>query len=145
MKFSVHRNPSGLTCTIGELYVDGVFLCHTLEDVIRERPGMAVEAWKVKGNTAIPEGTYPLAITWSNKFKCELPLVVGVPGFEGIRIHAGNTDADTEGCILVGTWTGGESISNSRAALASLMDVLRVAKISQQHFLIEVLNPVEDA
>jgi len=141
MKLTLNRNPSSLTCTIGDLLVDGEFFCHTLEDVVREVPGQPVSEWKVKGKTAIPVGTYPVEITWSSRFKCDLPLLVGVPGFTAIRIHAGNTDADTEGCILVGTWNGGEHIHNSRKALDGLMDVLEFANIAKQAIEIEVCAP----
>lgn len=141
MRLLLERHPSGLTCTIGELSIDGQSFCNTLEDPIREIAEMPVERWKVKGDTAIPQGIYKIDITYSPRFKCDLPLLLSVPGFEGIRIHAGNTDHDTEGCILVGTWRGGEQIYNSRAALASLLDMLEIAELSRREVTIEIRNP----
>lgn len=133
MKLTLNRNPSGVSCTIGDLIVDGEFFCNTLEDVVRPE--------KIPGKTAIPAGTYRVEVTPSARFKVPLPLLHDVPNFSGIRIHAGNTDQDTEGCILVGTWRGGESISNSRQALNGLMDLLEIAAISKREIMIEVCNP----
>jgi hypothetical protein len=124
------------------LSVDGESFCATLEDPIREIPGLPVSKWKVAGDTAIPAGTYHVDVTYSPRFKCDLPLLLSVPGFEGVRIHAGNTNADTEGCILVGSWNGGEFIRNSRIALASLMDLLEIAEISKREVTIEIRNPL---
>lgn len=135
MRLTLNRHPSGLTCTIGDLLVNGEFLCHTLEDLVRPE--------KIKGKTAIPAGKYSVEVTWSPRFKRDLPLVRDVPGFEGIRFHAGNTDADTEGCILVGTWVGGESISGSQKALSALMDVLNVASIAKREITLEIC-PAEE-
>ena len=81
---------------IGILDYNGTFFCYTLEDVARE-PGV-----KIKGETAIPPGEYPFIVSYSPKFKTRLPLIQAVPGFDGIRIHSGNGDKDTSGCILVG-------------------------------------------
>lgn len=122
MKLKLERDASGLTCTLGSLFVDDEFECFTLEDVVRELPGVPVEQWKVKGATAIPLGVYAVVLTFSNRFQKVLPILLDVPGFEGVRIHSGNTDVDTEGCILVGQEQGSESILKSRAALQILMD-----------------------
>jgi hypothetical protein len=70
--------------------------CYTLEDVVRP-PGV-----KVQNETAIPAGIYTLAIDWSNRFQRYMPHVLNVPMFDGIRIHSGNRDVNTEGCPLVG-------------------------------------------
>lgn len=86
------------TYTIGRLIIDGQYFCDTLEDTVRDLP---VEK-KIMHETAIPEGEYQVRITYSPKFKRNLPLLLGVPYFTGIRIHRGNTAGDTSGCILVG-------------------------------------------
>lgn len=75
------------------------YFCDTLEPTWRDYKN---GAYKVKGRSAIPEGRYAVVISYSPKFKAWLPILLGVPKFSGIRIHAGNTAADTEGCILVG-------------------------------------------
>ena len=110
------------TYTIGKMYVDGVYECYTLEDVVRKGA-------KVYGQTAIPTGTYNLIINHSNRFNRDLPLLENVPNFTGVRIHAGNTSAHTEGCILVGTtWSGKDFIGNSRVAFNKLFEKLKKAK-----------------
>lgn len=123
MKLQVVRTMCGATCTIGELLVDGEFECFTLEDVVRP------DGQKVPGDTAIPYGTYDVIVNFSNRFKRDLPLLVGVPGFEGIRIHPGNSVADTAGCLLVGRRHTGSTVTESRLAFnplfAKIGDALR--------------------
>ena len=75
------------------------YLCDTLEPTWRDYKN---GAYKIKGKSAIPEGRYAVVISYSPKFGAWLPILLGVPKFKGIRIHAGNTAKDTEGCILVG-------------------------------------------
>lgn len=113
MKIEVVRNQLSANSTIGDLYVNGVWECFTLEDVVRGGP-------KVYGKTAIPAGTYEVQITFSNRFKRDLPLLLNVPGFEGIRIHPGNTAENTEGCILVGKAKAIDLVTNSRDAFNKL-------------------------
>lgn len=108
-------------CTIGALFVDERFRCYTLEDVEREVEGWPVEEWKVKGETAIPVGRYQVVMSKSRRFGRYLPELLNVPGFAGIRIHAGNTEHDTEGCILVGEGRTELTITESRVALVKLM------------------------
>lgn len=108
--------------TIGALKVDGNFECWICEDVVRE-PGMP----KVHGQTAIPYGRYEIVISMSARFKVMLPLLLNVPNFSGIRIHPGNTAADTEGCLLPGDTRGVDSVGSSRVAFNRLMPKLQAA------------------
>jgi hypothetical protein len=141
MKLLLEREPSHLTCTLGSLYVNDEFECFTLEDVVREIPGVPVERWKIKGKTAIPAGTYKLGVTFSQRFQRMLPILHDVPGFDGVRIHTGNTDADTEGCILVGTQLAeAESITYSRAAFNALYPKLVDALGAGEDLTIEIRN-----
>ena len=115
MELILKRIAKRKTYTIGRLYIreqvmdeylpgtEDKYFCDTLEPTWRD---YANGAYKVKGRSAIPEGRYAVVISWSPKFKQWLPILLGGPEFnrkwQGIRIHAGNTAKDTEGCILVG-------------------------------------------
>ena len=97
------------------------------------------KARKVVGLTAIPEGSYPVVITRSPRFKKWLPLLVGVPGFEGIRIHSGNTAKDTAGCILVGENSEVGRVNCSYVWLVRLIDKIVAAKASGEAVWITIL------
>ena len=107
MELILERIAKRKTYTIGRLYEaypqgegEGLlYFCDTLEPTWRDYEH---GAYKVKGRSAIPEGRYAVVISFSPKFQQWLPILLGVPKFEGIRIHAGNSAEDTEGCILVG-------------------------------------------
>jgi hypothetical protein len=101
--------------TLSSLHVDGAFECFVLEDRVRP-DGEA----KVPGETAIPAGTYEVRITHSPKFKRDVPLLLGVPGFVGIRIHPGNTAADSRGCLLPGRTASKEFVGESTRAYTDL-------------------------
>lgn len=106
--------------TIGELFIDNKFFCYTLEDKEREV--------KVYGETAIPKGEYKVVLTMSPRFKRELPLLIGVKGFSGVRIHRGNTDAHTLGCVLVGYSKAVDFIGNSAKCEIDLVNILKKEK-----------------
>ena len=127
MRLRLERTWCGAVCTIGTLYVDGKAECFTCEDVRREVKHQPVSAWKVDGETAIPAGTYNVVVTPSNRFKRDLPLLENVPGFQGIRIHPGNTADDTEGCILVGVGKTPAGVTDSRRAFDALFVKIREA------------------
>ena len=110
------------------------YFCDTLEPIWRP-PG----ARKEKGKTAIPEGTYPLLITMSTRFKKWLPLLQGVPGFEGIRIHAGNYPEDTQGCILPGENKFKGMVVNSRIWLHRLTKAIMAARDRDESIWITVI------
>lgn len=104
--------------TIGKLYNGDVFLCYTLEDMTRE------EGIKIPGRTSIPYGCYEVAITFSPKYNRKMPILLDVPNFEGIRIHSGNDDGDTEGCILVGLSKGKDMIFESQLAYVKVKELI---------------------
>jgi hypothetical protein len=118
-----------ITCTFGSLYVNDQWECYTLEDVVREVKSKPVSEWKIPKETAIPRGRYEVVLTLSTRFKKVLPELKDVPGFSAIRIHSGNTDADTEGCILVGTAADilQETVTQSLLALNALLPKLQAA------------------
>ena len=107
---------------IGKLYIDGEYLCNTLEDEVRP------EGIKINGKTAIPYGVYEVTMTYSPKFDRAMPLILNVPNFEGVRIHSGNTASDTEGCILVGRNTVKGGLTESRFFSNALNTLLTECK-----------------
>lgn len=126
MELDLQRDIKTDAVTLGSLSIDGAFECFTLEDPVRP------EGVKIHGETAIPAGRYRVILTQSPRFGRVLPLLLEVPGFEGVRIHPGNDTGDTEGCILVGTGrTVGPaeagSISHSRDAFSALFVKLEAA------------------
>ena len=121
--------------TIGELYVDGAYLCDTLEDPVRPLPevcpntpkGIACKCKeKVYGDTAVPAGTYEVKLSYSNRFKRIMPEICNVPLFLGIRIHSGSNTDHSEGCVLVGEWdhTKGNRLNNSKEVFNKVYDIL---------------------
>jgi len=125
--------------TIGELFVNGQEECFTLEDEEREIEGQPVEAWKVSGKTAIRRGIYPVTINYSNRFKRDLPILGGVEGFEGVRIHPGNTAEDTEGCILVGRGKTSRTVTESKVAFNALFAKIKQALDDGDRVEIEIV------
>ena len=115
MKVTVKRTFKGPEYTIGKLYIDDNYFCDTLEDTVRNNI-------KVYGKTAIPAGKYKVKKTYSPRFKKQLPEILNVPNFSGVRIHAGNTAKDTEGCILLGLNKVKGSVINSQDAVAFFLD-----------------------
>lgn len=134
MEIRVERIALRPTYTIGRLYINGKYTCDTLEDKVRDLKREP----KVQGKTAIPDGKYLVRLTYSNRFKKVLPLLVDVPYFEGVRIHSGNDEDDTEGCILVGKNKEKGKVLESRVTMTSLMYDLQQAHNRNEKITIEV-------
>ena len=136
MVLILNRILLGNESTIGELSIDSKYFSDTLEDRVRPK------GEKVYGETAIPEGTYTVVLSYSPKFKKVLPEILNVPNFTGIRIHSGNTSADSSGCILVGEWDESKAnwISNSRVTMNKLMSLLRKATNNKEQIKITIKN-----
>lgn len=132
MKLTLKRSASTDHSTPGMLLVDGAFECYTLEDVVRDI--------KIAGQTAIPFGTYKVIIDHSNRFNRLLPLLLDVPGYAGVRIHPGNTDKDTEGCILVGDTPSHDFLGNSRVAFERLFAKMQMAVDAGQSITLEITS-----
>lgn len=111
--------------TCGALYIEDVFQCYTLE---------------LPGDKAIPTGTYSVTIDMSTRFKRLMPHVLDVPGRTGIRIHWGNTAADTEGCILVGQTQTQDFIGGSRQAFEALYEKLAEALLVKKALTLTVID-----
>lgn len=142
MKLLLDRKYKKATYTIGRLYVNGEFLCNTLEDKDRglsdEDSLDKIKKIKVPSETAIPTGTYKITLNvvspsfskkayYKNFCGGRLPRLLGVKGFEGILIHKGNSDKDSAGCILVGDNTAVGKVYNSQARFEQLYKLMNEA------------------
>ena len=142
MKIELERRWKKETYTIGRLYVDGVFFCNTLEDKSRGLKQtdslFFIKQRKVYGETAIPTGTYTIAMNvTSPKYsasawywqlcKGKVPRLMNVPGWEGVLIHTGNNALQTYGCILVGKNTKVGQLTESKATFKALYKEMKKA------------------
>ena len=130
MKLTLKRIALRSTYTIGRLYVDGNYFCDTLEHTVRDlntNGKFDNGEKKVYAKTAIPYGTYEIKWTYSPRFKKYTPQLMNVPSFEGIRIHAGNTSADTEGCLILGENKQVGKVINSRATINKFYPIIKKA------------------
>lgn len=131
---NVKRKFFGEQYTIGEMFINDIKFCDTLEDKVRNLP---VDA-KVYGATAIPKGTYNVKMRYSPRFKRRLPEIENVPYFTGVLIHRGNTDADTAGCILLGENTATGRVNNSTKYEIALCQTLEDATRNNRKITITI-------
>lgn len=139
MELRLRRLDSTDGRTIGELLLGDQHLCFTLEDRLR------LVGPKIQGQTAIPDGRYEVVITRSVRFGRMLPLLLDVPHFTGIRIHPGNTAADTEGCILVGQGRLHDSIAQSQLAMQAVQALIAGVLARGERVFLTIENPSETA
>ena len=128
--------------TIGILYINNKYFCEILEDTDRGlKDSMSLEEIKkikIKDQTCIPYGKYQILMTYSPKYKKIMPLVNNVKGFEGIRIHSGNTNKDTSGCLLPGFNKIKGQVINSRETFNKLYSLIQTAINNNKKVTIEI-------
>lgn len=128
--------------TVSDLYVNDILFCQILEDVDRALDSTTMSrdriSWlKIFGKTAIPYGRYEVILSYSERFKTYLPLLVNVPGYDGIRIHPGNYHTDTEGCLLPGIYNSKQPdfVGNSRDTFNKLFKILQDTEKKEKIFI----------
>jgi hypothetical protein len=144
MKLTLQRDDLQPSRTFGRMLAeDGHRLVYVLEDAVREVAGQPVAAWKIHGKTAIPTGEYQITLENSPRFGPETLTVNSVPGFSGVRMHAGNTEGDTEGCPLLGLQVTPTGIAGgtSKPAVAMIKELVRQAIARGEVVLMTVANP----
>lgn len=142
MELTLNRELFSENSTIGTLLIDGKKECYVLEDFDRGLDSTMSEAEikskKMYGETAIPAGRYEIVINYSNSFKMELPLLLNVKGFSGIRIHVGNTKKDTFGCLLLGRKRSLDYVSDSKVAFKALFPKIKMALLKGEKVFITI-------
>lgn len=139
MELQLVRKEFSNLSTIGELSIDGVFECFTLEDCDRGlNQAMSheeIESHKVYGLTCIPYGKYEVIKAFSPHFKREMPLLKNIPGYAGVLIHTGNVPVDTLGCILLGQKKLKDKIIQSSLAFAAFYPKFEKAILTEKIFI----------
>jgi len=142
MELKLKREVFTDNSTIGSLYVDGVFECYILEDKDRNltdlMPLEKIAGTKVYGKTCIPYGRYEVDWTMSARFKKMMPILLNIKGWTGIRIHAGNSEIDSLGCLLCGRLKLNDRISESTLATNRLYKKIEAAKKQGQRIFITI-------
>lgn len=142
MKLLVDRFYKGTKYTVGKLYIDGKYICDTMEDkdrnLTQDTTLDEIKKKKVYGQTAIPTGTYKIVVNNSPKFKRNLPRLLNVPGFDGILIHRGNTHEDSAGCILVGENKLVGKVINSTKYEKLITELLTAAQNRNEEIIITI-------
>jgi len=147
MEIKVKTFFAGANYTLSKLFIDGVYQCDTLEDVIRQLPATCPNTphgigcacpQKVWGKTAIPAGRYECDFVFSSKFNRKVIMLLNVPHFIGILIHMGNTEVDTEGCLLVGENKVVGQVINSVVTLNKLTPMFEAAHDRKEKIFITV-------
>ena len=120
-KIAIMRDSQTGECTLGKLYLDGAYICETLELPWRDN---------LPRQSCIPPGTYPVVFRNEpgSKYRYRHLHVLDVPGRSKILVHIGNTAKDTLGCILPGLRRGKSSVGDSGLAFAKLMALLEGSK-----------------
>lgn len=129
MELKLIREKFSKTETIGKLYVNNVLFSYTLEPTFRglnsDMSEDEIRRQKIYGVTAIPKGSYHVILTYSKRFQKILPELLHVKGFAGVRIHAGNYAKDTQGCILLGNYNGGNYVTESKQYVERLVKMMQ--------------------
>lgn len=139
MEIKVIRNILANDYTVGKLYANDEYICDTIEDKYRK---IQKKEDKIYGVTAIPCGRYPVILDYSPKYSKLMPHILDVPYFTGIRIHCGNSDEDSLGCIIVGEYVSGVAggwVSNSRLAYIKVFDKIKQASDRGERIFITIL------
>ena len=142
MELRLKREYRNNNYCIDKLYINGKYFSDALEDPDRGlTDSMSLEEIKkvkIKGNTCIPYGTYNVTITYSPRFKRNLPLINNVKGFDGIRVHNGNTPQDSSGCVLLGFNKIKGQVIDSKVTVNKFIDIVQKALNKGEKVTIEI-------
>ena len=153
MELVVDRKWKKQNYTISNLTIDGKWFCNVLEDADRgldDSMSIAkIRELKKPSITAIPKGTYEITLDVISPKYCtnnfykqvcngKVPRLLNVKGFEGILIHAGNTDKDSAGCLLVGINLERGKVLKSQETFRKLYKMLSEAKLRGEYIQITI-------